>query len=82
MCLESTSVFAAPWWLDATAGMGNWGLCEVKQNGTLIASMPWVLKRRFGLGSFSTKSYPNSWALDRRSSHGTKIAKQLADRRI
>lgn len=79
MCLESTSIFAAPWWLDATAGMGNWGLCEVKQDGTLIASMPWVLKRRFGVRVLSQPSLTQTlgpWIAD--PPPGTKIAKQLA----
>ena len=41
------SIFSSPWWLDATAGAGNWGVAEVKQNGQVVASMPWVLKQNF-----------------------------------
>ena len=42
---NSQSIFQSPWWLDATAGKGNWGIAEVKQDGQVVASMPWVLKQ-------------------------------------
>lgn len=48
--MTGQSVFCSPWWLDATAGEGNWGQCEVKQNNQRIALMPWSMrKNRYGL---------------------------------
>ena len=47
---DCASLFCSPWWLDATAGPGNWGVAEVKQDGQVVAFMPWVLKsNRMGL---------------------------------
>ena len=39
------SIFNSDWWLDATAGPGNWGVVVLKQGGSVVASMPWVLKQ-------------------------------------
>jgi len=43
------SIFSTCWWLEASAGSDNWGLCQVKENNQVVASMPWVMKQRFGL---------------------------------
>ena len=48
--LNSQPVFFSDWWLDATAGEGNWGCCEIKQNNEVIALLPWSMrKNRYGL---------------------------------
>lgn len=73
------SVFSACWWLEATAGKGNWGLCEVKENGKTVASMPWVMKHRFGLKTVSHPALTQTlgpWLAD--PPPGTKYAKRLA----
>ena len=73
------SVFSSSWWLDATAGEGNWGLCEVKEDNKVLASMPWVAKQRFGLKVLSQPALTQTlgpWLAD--PPPGTKYAKRLA----
>ena len=76
---STQSLFSSRWWLDATAGEGNWGLCEVKENGKTVASMPWVMKNRFGLKTLSQPALTQTlgpWLAD--PPPGTKYAKRLA----
>lgn len=73
------SIFSSPWWLDATAGEGNWGLCEVNESGKTVASMPWVIKQRFGLKTLSQPILTQTlgpWLAE--PPKGTKYAKRLA----
>ncbi len=48
-------VFAHPWWLDAASGGEDWDVILVEENERIIASMPFVLKRR---GPFRLISMP------------------------
>lgn len=41
------SVFHEPWWLDAVTD-GNWQQSEVRQDGMLVGTMPYIVDRRFG----------------------------------
>jgi len=46
---ESTiPIFSQAWWLDAVAG-DDWGVCLVEKGGEILASMPYVFRKRFGL---------------------------------
>lgn len=40
-------VFSSPWWLDAVA-QGNWDVILVKENNQIVASFPYVYKKRHG----------------------------------
>jgi hypothetical protein len=79
---RNVSIFCAPWWLDATAGAGNWGIAEVKQNTRTVASMPWVLqKNRLGLKVLSQPSLTQSlgpWisAPTCNAKYATKLARE------
>ncbi len=77
---ESIPVFCSPWWLDATAGAGNWGIAEVKQDGQVVASMPWVLRQnRFGIKILSQPALTQTigpWIAE--PSQKTKYATRLA----
>jgi len=42
------SLFAQPWWLDAVAP-GEWSATVVEKDGRVVARMPFVLRRRYGL---------------------------------
>lgn len=44
----TNSIFQEPWWLDAVAP-GQWGEATVKRNGKIVARLPYVKKKRFGL---------------------------------
>lgn len=46
---KTLPIFSQAWWLDNVAGEDNWDVCLVEQNGEVLASMPFVIKRKFGL---------------------------------
>jgi hypothetical protein len=41
-------IFEQPWWLDAVAP-GQWGAAEVTRGDKVVARLPYMLRRRFGL---------------------------------
>lgn len=41
-------VFSQAWWLDATAGPANWDVAIVHDGTKLVASMPYLMRRRYG----------------------------------
>lgn len=73
-------VFSSSWWLDATAGVGNWGRAEVAHEGKVIASLPWVMKKHWS--GFKILSQPpltqtlGPWVSQ--APTGTKYARKLA----
>ncbi len=75
-------VFCSPWWLDATAGAGNWGIAEVRQNSQILASMPWVLKQnRLGLRILSQPALTQTlgpWIAEppQKTKYGTRLARE------
>lgn len=42
-------LFSKDWWLDAVVGIDKWDVTLVLRDGKIIASMPYAIKRRFGL---------------------------------
>jgi hypothetical protein len=42
-------IFSRDWWLDATAGPEGWDAAVVKKGSRIVAAMPYVSRRRFGL---------------------------------
>ena len=42
-------IFVQPWWLDTVVGSGNWGECKVEEGGKLVARLPWIKKKKFGI---------------------------------
>lgn len=51
LCLTDDSIpfFSQAWWLDASAGEGAWDVAIVEKNGRIMASLPYVFRRRYGL---------------------------------
>lgn len=45
----SIPLFSRSWWLDATAGKDNWDVVLIQENGSVVASLPYVVQHRFGL---------------------------------
>lgn len=46
---ESTiTIFSQAWWLDSVAG-DNWDVCVVEKGDDIVATMPYVLQKKFGL---------------------------------
>ncbi|HYD60714.1 MAG TPA: GNAT family N-acetyltransferase [Noviherbaspirillum sp.] len=50
-CAKETSIpiFSRDWWLDAVAGEDGWDVALVVKDSTVLASMPYVRQRRFGM---------------------------------
>ncbi len=48
----TNSIFQEPWWLDAVAP-GKWKEAVVRQDDQVVARMPYVVKKRYGLTSIS-----------------------------
>lgn len=42
-------LFSKDWWLDAVVGIDRWDVALVFRDGEIIASMPYIIKNRFGL---------------------------------
>jgi hypothetical protein len=45
---EVNSLFQQPWWLE-TLAPGRWDAVELRENGKLVARLPYVSRRRYGL---------------------------------
>ncbi|TDF62801.1 GNAT family N-acetyltransferase [Cupriavidus sp. L7L] len=41
-------LFSQAWWLDATAGPGNWSVALVERGGQIVASLPYAPRRMYG----------------------------------
>ncbi|GJG94618.1 GNAT family N-acetyltransferase [Cupriavidus pauculus] len=41
-------LFSQAWWLDATAGPGNWSATLVERGGQIVASMPYATRHMYG----------------------------------
>lgn len=46
---RSIPVFSSPWWLDATAGEGNWDVALARVDGRIVAAMPYTITTRLGM---------------------------------
>lgn len=53
MAVLSHSIFMEPWWLDIVAP-GHWHEVVVEKKGKIIARMPYVLKKNFGIRAITT----------------------------
>lgn len=47
--VDDIPIFSQAWWLDATAGEANWGVSVVMRDDKPIASMPYVIHKKFGM---------------------------------
>lgn len=74
--LPDRLIFRQPWWLDAVAP-GLWGEASVERGGELVARLPYVVKRRYGLTSLVMPPLTQSLGPWLRPSEG-KYASRLA----
>lgn len=45
---HTNSLFQQPWWLDAVSP-GNWSAAELRQDGRVVARLPYAMTRKYGL---------------------------------
>lgn len=81
-------LFAQPWWLDTTAGQGQWDVALVRNKETILASHPFVLKRRFSIRVLSQPKLtqtlgpwiaPGTMKQARRLQYEKEVLSELAD---
>jgi len=50
LCAQEPSIplFSQAWWLDSTAGENAWDVVLLEEGGEIVASMPFVKKKRYG----------------------------------
>ena len=71
------SIFAQPWWLDAVAP-GSWNEISIRENGRLLARLPYVRKRSRGFTHITMPlltQHLGPWL----HSYAEKTANRLAD---
>ncbi|MCW8932672.1 MAG: GNAT family N-acetyltransferase [Gammaproteobacteria bacterium] len=42
-------IFAKAWWLDVVCGKENWDVAVVEKSGSVLATLPYYLKRKYGM---------------------------------
>jgi hypothetical protein len=75
------SVFEQPWWLD-TVAPGRWGAAEVRQGEQIVARLPYVLRRRFGLTMIVQPPYTQTLGPWLAPTTGTNAARQSKEKRL
>ncbi|MGI6436214.1 MAG: GNAT family N-acetyltransferase [Syntrophomonadaceae bacterium] len=49
-CKDCTiPIFSQDWWMDAVCGEGNWDVLIVEENGKIVASLPYYMRKKYGL---------------------------------
>lgn len=75
----SIPLFSQYWWLDSLVGSDGWDVVLVEKNGNIVASMPYVFKRRYGLvfiGNALLTQSLGPWIRDTGGKEATRIARQ------
>lgn len=79
LCAQEPSIplFSQAWWLDATAGEGAWGVALVEKGGAIVAAMPYVPRKRYGLTMLGQPALTQTlgpWLRDTGGKASTKLA--------
>lgn len=45
---SSITIFNQAWWLDVVCDKGEWDVCLVEEGETIVASIPFYIKKRYG----------------------------------
>lgn len=75
----SIPLFSQAWWLDATAGAEHWDVALVEVGGKIVASMPFVKRKRLGLTLLSQPAMTQSlgpWLRNYEGKSATQLAQQ------
>lgn len=75
----SIPLFSRAWWLDAAAGAGKWNVALVQKDGQVMAAMPYVVYRRFGMTVISHPPLTprlGPWFRDMPGKPATKLARE------
>jgi len=75
----SIPIFSQPWWLDATAGTENWDVVLVEENDAIVASMPFVIKKKYGFTIISQPiltQYLGPWLRPSKAKYSRRLGLQ------
>lgn len=81
LCAVEASIplFSQAWWLDATAGEGGWDVVLVEKNDAVVASMPYVARKRYGLtiiGQPALTQTLGPWLRESGGKYSTRLAQE------
>lgn len=74
---DSIPLFSQAWWLDATAGEGAWDVVLVEKADAILAAMPFVARKRYGLTLLGQPGLTQSlgpWLRETSGKTATKLA--------
>lgn len=79
LCAQESSIplFSQAWWLDATAGEGAWDVVLVEKGEVIVAAMPYVPRKRYGLtllGQSALTQTLGPWLRETEGKSSTKLA--------
>lgn len=79
LCTQESSIplFSQAWWLDATAGEGVWDVILVEKGAVIVAAMPYVARKRYGLtllGQPALTQTLGPWFRETGAKSSTKLA--------
>ncbi len=77
----SPPLFQADWWLDAATD-GQWQQAEVRRAGTVVASLPYVVRRRAGLRLLGHPPYTRTVAPQLRAPGGKAVSRRACTVRL
>ena len=82
LCVEEDSIpiYCQHWWLDAVVGEDNWDVCLVEKKNRILATMPYVISKMFGLKVIRTPPLTKNLGPWIRKSEA-KYAKQLSQQK-
>ncbi len=81
LCLKEKTIplFSQAWWLDATAGDGNWNVALVMTGTEVQAAMPYVVNKRYGftlLGQPALTQTLGPWLREINAKYAKKLSSQ------
>lgn len=81
LCETEPSIpfFSQAWWLDTLAGEDGWGVAIVDRGGRIVASMPYVIRKRFGQIILSQPPLTQSlgpWMCEVHGKHASRLSSQ------
>ena len=81
LCSQEPTIplFSQAWWLDATAGEGAWDVALVEKGGAIVAAMPYVPRKRYGLTMLGQPALTQTlgpWLRETGGKSSTRLAQQ------
>lgn len=86
----SIPIFSKDWWLDAVCEEDNWDVALIENNGEILASFPYYMKRKFGIKAITMPKltqtagirikYPNEQKQEYRLAYEKELIYKLVDK--